>query len=74
MEEEGEEGGFPPPGWRGFEGEDFKGREKRRKAGQGMTGAPLPRGGKERRRRLPGRRLMPAGHNKKCSRSRGNLS
>ena len=42
MEEEGEEGGFPPPGWRGFEGEDFKGREKRRKAGQGMTGAPCP--------------------------------
>ena len=34
MEEEGEEGGFPPPGWRGFEGEDFKGREKRRKEGQ----------------------------------------
>lgn len=30
MEEEGEEGGFPPPRRRGFEGEDFKGREKRR--------------------------------------------
>ena len=43
MEEEGEEGGFPPPGWRGFEGEDFKGREKRQKAGQGMTGPPAPR-------------------------------
>ena len=42
MEEEGEEGGFPPPGWRGFEGKDFKGREKRRKEGQGMTDAPCP--------------------------------